>query len=143
MRQEADPVAILLVDPIPEGPQPRASREVREERGLAVAGVADHEHDAAVDLDVQPVQQPRPGERLVAECGRLDLPGLDRVAGHAIPCSTRTRADVAIIARPGPTATGARVSRVVLRGPMSSGSGGANDTDGSRELSMTGGDRGH
>src|SRR5215475_9337842 len=35
-----------------------------------------------MDLRVQPVEQPRPGERLVAERGRLDLAGLDRIA-HA------------------------------------------------------------
>ena len=86
MRQEPDPVAILLVDPVPERPQPRSPREVGQERGLAVARVADHEHDTAVDLHVQPVQQARSGEGLVTKRRGLDLPGLDRIAAHAILC---------------------------------------------------------
>ena len=82
VRQEADPVAIVVVEPVPDRAQPGPAGEVREERRLAVAGVGDHEEHAAVDLRLEPVEQARARKDLVAERGRLDLSRLDRVA-HA------------------------------------------------------------
>ena len=82
--RKPDPVAILLVDPVPDRSKPGAPREVGQESRLAVAGVGDDEHDPAVDLDVEPVEQPHPRQRLVAERRCLDLSRLDRIR-HAVP----------------------------------------------------------
>ena len=71
--EERDPVAVVVVQPIPERPQAGPPGEVGQQRGLAVAGVGQDEDDPAVDLGVQPVEQPVPRQRLVAERRRLDL----------------------------------------------------------------------
>ena len=84
VREERDPVPILLVHPVPERPEARPTGEVGEERGLAVARVGDHEDDAVVDLDVQPVEQPMARQRLLAERRALNLADLDRVAAHTV-----------------------------------------------------------
>ena len=86
VRQEPDPVAILLVDAIPQRAEPRSTGEIRQKRGLAVARVGNHEHDPAVNPDVQPVEQARSGQRLVPKRRGLDLPGLNRIAAHVVPC---------------------------------------------------------
>ena len=82
VRQEADPIPIIVVEPVPDRPEPGPAREVREERRLAVAGVGDHEEHAAVDLRLEPVEQARARKDLVAQRGRLNFSRLDRVA-HA------------------------------------------------------------
>ena len=84
MAQERDPVAIVLIEAIPERAQPRPSREVGQQRGLAVAGVRKDEDHAVVDLGGQPIEQPVPGERLVTQRRALDLRGLDRVPVHSV-----------------------------------------------------------
>src|SRR5438034_11565631 len=66
------------VEAIPQGRQPTAPREVREERGLSVARVRGDEDDAVVDLDRQPLEQPVPAQRLRAQRRSLHLCGLDR-----------------------------------------------------------------
>ena len=82
VRQEADPVAVAAIQPIPEHSDAGSAGEVREQRRLAVAGLGDEEHDPAMDLDRQPLEEAVAGERLVAQRGRLDLADLDRVLGH-------------------------------------------------------------
>ena len=79
--QEGDPVAVVIVEAIPERPQPGPPREVGEQRGLAVAGVREDQDDPVVDLGAQPVEQPVSRERVVAQRRALDLRRLDRVAG--------------------------------------------------------------
>jgi hypothetical protein len=86
MRQEADPVSIFVVDSVPQRPEPRSTREVRQECRLAIAGVGDDEYDPAVDLDLEPVEKARPRQRLVSKRRGLDLPWLDRIAAHVVPC---------------------------------------------------------
>ena len=82
--QERDPVAVVVVQPIPQRPQPGPPREVGEQGRLAVAGVGEDQDDAAVDLGRQPIEQPIPRERLVAQRRALDLRGLDRVPVHSV-----------------------------------------------------------
>ena len=77
MVQERDPVAVVIVEPIPQGPHPGPAREVGQQRRLAVSGIGEHEDHAAVDLGVQPIEQPRPFEGLIAQRGTLDLCQLD------------------------------------------------------------------
>ena len=100
MAQERDPVAVVLVEAIPERPQPRPSREVGEQRGLAVACVGQDEDHPVVDLGGQPIEQPVPGERLVPQRRALDLRGLDRVPVHSVAeGSMRERAGVGRMSR--------------------------------------------
>ena len=84
MAQERDPVAIILVQAIPERTQPRASREVGQQRGLAIACVSQDEDHPLVDLGGQPIEQPVPGERFVPQRRALDLGRLDRVPVHSV-----------------------------------------------------------
>ena len=56
--QERDPVAVVLVEPVPEGPQPGPPREVGEQRRLAVARVGEEQDHSPVDLGPQPVEEP-------------------------------------------------------------------------------------
>ena len=48
--QEGDPVAVLVVEPIPQRPQPGPLREIGEQRRLPVARVGQDQDDAMVDL---------------------------------------------------------------------------------------------
>ena len=109
IREERDPVAVFLVHPVPERPEAGPAGEVGEERRLAVAGVGDHEHDAVVDLDVEPVEQAVARQRLLAERRALDLADLDRVAAHTVarcPSQQCRRADAsAPVDRAGGAAT--------------------------------------
>ena len=82
--QERDPVAIVVLEPVPQGPKAGPPREVGEQRRLAVARIGEDEDHAVVDLRAQPVQQPIAGERLVAQRRRLDLRELDRVAVQGV-----------------------------------------------------------
>ena len=82
--EERDPVAVVVVEAIPERPQPRPPREVGEERRLAVAGVGEDEDHPVVDLGGEPVEEPVARERLVAQRRTLDLRGLDRVPVHPV-----------------------------------------------------------
>src|SRR3954471_11343747 len=78
--EERDPVAVVLVEAVPEGPQPRTTREVREQRRLAVAGFGHDEHDAVVDLDLEPVEKPGARQSLFAQLRALHLRRLDRIS---------------------------------------------------------------
>ena len=82
--QDRDPVAVVLVEPVPQGPQPGPAREVRQERRLAVARVGEDQDDPVVDLGGQPVQQAVPGQRFLAKGWWLDLRVLDRKAAHVV-----------------------------------------------------------
>ena len=62
----------------------RPTREVGEERGLAVARVGEDEDDALMDLGGQPIEQAVARERLVPKRRALDLRELDRVAVHPV-----------------------------------------------------------
>ena len=104
--QERDPVAIVRVEPIPERPHPASAGEVGKQGGLPVARIGEEQHDPAMDLDPQPVEQAWALERLVAQRGTLDLGELDRVAADLVaqvgtPGTASTPAD-----RPGPTGIG-------------------------------------
>ena len=90
--EQRRPVEVVVVQAIPERPESGPTREVREQRRLAVPGVREDQHDPAVDLGVQPVQEPIAGERLVAQRRRLDLGVLDGVAHGVTARSRGTRA---------------------------------------------------
>ena len=78
--QERDPVPVVVVEPVPEGPHPAAPREIGQQRRLAVARVGQEHRDPAVDLHPQPVEQARTLQRLVPQRGSLHLLELDGVA---------------------------------------------------------------
>ena len=80
------PVTVRLVEAIPEGAQPRSSREVREEGRLAVAGLGEHEDHPPMNLRVEPIEQPVAAERLLAHRWRLDLRRLDGIPVHLDRC---------------------------------------------------------
>ena len=80
MVQERDPVPVVIVEPIPQRPHPGPTGEVGQQGRLAVPGIGEDEDDPAMDLRVQPVQQPRPLEGFVAQRWTLDLGQLDREA---------------------------------------------------------------
>ncbi len=82
VREEGAPAAILRVHPVPQGPQVSPPREVSQQRRLAIAGLGDDEHDAVVDLDVQPIEKPMAGEGFLPQQRSLDLPRLDREPAH-------------------------------------------------------------
>ena len=82
--QERDPVAILVVEPVPQGPQPRPLREIGKQRRLAVARVGQDQDHAMVDLGREPIEESIPGERLVPQGRALDLRRLDRVPVHSV-----------------------------------------------------------
>ena len=87
MAQERHPVAVVVIEPVPQRPDPGPPREVREQGRLAVAGVGQDQDDPVVDLGGDPIEQPVAGQRLVAKRRPLDLGGLDRVPGHAVASS--------------------------------------------------------
>ena len=82
--QERDPVAVVLVEAIPERAKSRSTGEVGEERGLAVAGIGEDEDDPVVDLRGEPIEQPMTRQRLIPQRRRLDLRVLDRIAAHVV-----------------------------------------------------------
>ena len=125
--QERHPVPVVVIQPIPQGPDASPPREVRQQGRLAVAGVGQDQDDAVMDLRGDPIQQPVPGQRLVTKRRPLDLRGLDRIPGHAVKGSEMGGPSAE---RPGPLA-GCRGSVWVASG----GWGGANDMDGSRWVS--------
>ena len=87
--QERDPVAVVVIEPVPEGPEPGPPREVGQERRLAVAGVGEDEDHPVMDLGREPIEQAVAGQGLVAQRRTLDLRGLDRIPVHSVaraPC---------------------------------------------------------
>ena len=132
--QERDPVAIVLVEPVPDRPQSRPAGEVREERGLAVAGIGEHEDDALVDLRGQPIEQPMTCQGLLAQRRRLDLRVLDRKAAHVVAVGS---AGWCGGDRPSARADGDRRT-VAGWVPMGALDGGANDTERSWRVSTGG-----
>ena len=80
--QDGDPVAIGLVEAVPDRPESGPAGEVREQRRLAVARLGDHEDQPMVDLRVEPLEEPIAGERFVPEDRGLDLGRLDREGVH-------------------------------------------------------------
>ncbi len=66
------------------GSQARPGREISEQRRLAVASLRQDEHQALVDLGVQPVKQAVAREDVVAQRRRLDLCRLDREGVHLV-----------------------------------------------------------
>ena len=84
VRQERDPVPVLLVHSVPEGPESRPPREVGQKRRLAVASFSDDKDHAAVSLDVQPIEQAMARQRLVVKRRALDFAKLDRISTHAV-----------------------------------------------------------
>ena len=74
---EDHPVAVGLVEPVPERADPRPSAPVGQEGRLSVAGVGHDEHEPRVDLRGHPVEQALSLERLGGQERRLDLPDLD------------------------------------------------------------------
>jgi hypothetical protein len=82
VRDETDPVAIASIEPEPQDANSSPPREVGEKRGLAVPSLGDEQHDAAMDLDGEPVEQSVAGEDVLAKRRRLDLAELDRVVGR-------------------------------------------------------------
>ena len=84
MAQERDPVPVLIVEPIPQGPQPRPLREIREEGGLAVTRIGEDQDHAMMDLGGQPVEEAISGESLVTQRRPLDFRRLDRVPVHSV-----------------------------------------------------------
>jgi len=77
---EDGPVAVVLIQAIPERANAGSPAPVREERGLAIAGIGDDEREPGAGLRVKPVQQPVAPKRLLGEERRLNLADLDRVA---------------------------------------------------------------
>jgi hypothetical protein len=63
---DGQPVAVVVVESVPQRSRSAPPREIGEERGLAVTGVGQDEDDAAVDLRPKPIEQTWSGERLVA-----------------------------------------------------------------------------
>ena len=82
---EADPAAIVFVDPKPQDAAPRPTGKVSEQRGLAVAGLGRDEDDPGLVLGGQPIEQPVTLERLGTKRGTLDLGRLEREFGHTLP----------------------------------------------------------
>ena len=82
--EHRDPVAIVVVEPVPQRAQPGPAREVGEERGLAVAGIGQQQDDPLVDLRGEPVEEPVARQGLLAQRRRLDLRVLDREAAHVV-----------------------------------------------------------
>jgi hypothetical protein len=118
-----DPVAVVVVKPIPERPQPCAAREVGEQRGLAIAGIGQDEDDALIDLGGQPVEETVARQRLVPESGTLDFRELYGVAVHPVAVGSMRH-------RTGPGMPRAGDDRCPHPGLLGrEGWGGANDTD--------------
>jgi hypothetical protein len=78
--EERHPVAVVVVEAVPERAHARSTREVGEQRRLAVARIGEDQDDPPVDLRAQPVEQARSFQRFVAERRTLDLRQLDGVA---------------------------------------------------------------
>ena len=73
MTQEWDPASVAFVESIPQRPDPGPTGEIGEKCRLAVAGLRDDQHDAIVNLRVQPIQKTIAGECFVAQGRRLDF----------------------------------------------------------------------
>jgi hypothetical protein len=87
--EQDGPVAVGLVQPVPETSDPGAPAEIGEKGGLAVAGIGHDQDEAGVDPDMEPVEEPVAPERLLGEERWLDLALLDRVAVDLEPSGWR------------------------------------------------------
>ena len=128
MVEDRDPVPVVLVEPIPQRPQPGPTGEVRQQRRLAVSGVGEDQDDPVVDLGREPVQQAMTGQRLLraaAEAGPSRTGSESRSRRHGgLRWPVRRRS----LAAPTATGDGERSPDGWVRGC-------ANDTERSRRVS--------
>ena len=78
--KEDEAVGVVLVQPVPEGSNPRPTEEVGDQSGLAEASLGDHVDDPAIGSILQPVEQAVAPKRIVGQQGTLHLAGAQREA---------------------------------------------------------------
>ena len=81
---DGDPVAVIVVEAVPQGAKTSPRREIGQQRRLAIARFRQDEHQALMDLGVQPVKQAVARQDVVAKWRRLDLRRLDREGVHLV-----------------------------------------------------------
>ena len=77
---EDQAVRVVFVEPVPEGPKSRPAQEIRDQSGLAEAGLGHDVDEPTVRPGLQPVEEPIPRKRLVGQERALDLGAAQREA---------------------------------------------------------------